>query len=142
MSKMKVCFCILVASMLAVPQALPQTGFVVSEDHKATITGLYAFVSYSDPSKVTFILNVDPLLEPGNGPTYFPFDANVQYTISIDNNNDAVPDVVFQLQFTNQILSPGQSAAFLEAGAGINAPANSPAPVAPGTPMIPPRLPR
>jgi len=139
MNKMKACFCILVASMMALPQALPQ-GFVVSEDHKATITGLYAFVSYNDPTKVTLILNVDPLLEPGNGPTFFPFDDNVQYSISIDNNNDAVPDVVFQLQFTTQILSSGQTAAFLGAGSGINAPANSPAPVAPGTPTVPPAI--
>jgi len=140
---MKACFCILVASimaLMALPQALPQAGFAVSEDHKATITGLYAFVSYNDPTKVTFILNVDPLLEPGNGPTFFPFDDNVQYSISIDNNNDAVPDIVFQLQFTTQILSTGQSAAFLGAGAGVNAPANSPAPVAPGTPIIPPAI--
>lgn len=143
MNKMKACFCILVASimaLMALPQALPQAGFAVSEDHKATITGLYAFVSYNDPTKVTFILNVDPLLEPGNGPTFFPFDDNVQYSISIDNNNDAVPDIVFQLQFTTQILSTGQSAAFLGAGAGVNAPANSPAPVAPGTPIIPPAI--
>lgn len=136
MNKMKACFCILVASIMALPQA----GFAVSEDHKATITGLYAFVSYDDPTKVTFILNVDPLLEPGNGPTFFPFDDNVQYSISIDNNNDAVPDIVFQLRFTTQILSPGQSAAFLGAGDGVNAPANSPAPVAPGTPIIPPAI--
>jgi hypothetical protein len=127
-------------ALMALPQALPQAGFAVSEDHKATITGLYAFVSYNDPTKVTFILNVDPLLEPGNGPTFFPFDDNVQYSISIDNNNDAVPDIVFQLQFTTQILSTGQSAAFLGAGAGVNAPANSPAPVAPGTPIIPPAI--
>lgn len=143
MNKMKACLCILVASimaLMALPQALPQAGFAVSEDHKATITGLYAFVSYNDPTKVTFILNVDPLLEPGNGPTFFPFDDNVQYSISIDNNNDAVPDIVFQLQFTTQILSTGQSAAFLGAGAGVNAPANSPAPVAPGTPIIPPAI--
>jgi hypothetical protein len=139
MKKIKACFCILVASMLALPQALPQAVFAVS-DHKATITGLYAFVSYDDPSKVTFILNVDPLLEPGNGPTFFPFDDNVEYSISIDNNNDAVPDIVFQIQFTTQILSSGQTAAFLGAGNGINAPSNSPAPVAPGTPVIPPAI--
>jgi hypothetical protein len=109
----------------------------VSEDHKATISNFFAFVSYDDPSKVTFILNVDPLLEPGNGPAYFPFDDNVQYSIKIDNNNDAAEDIVFQFQFTTQITAPGVPSSFLGAGAGINAPANSPAPVAPGTPLIP-----
>ena len=41
-------------------------------DHKADIADFFAFVSYDDPGKVTLILDVDPLLEPSNGPTYFP----------------------------------------------------------------------
>jgi len=129
-------FCVLLAAMMALPQA----GFAATEDHKVTITGFYAFVSYDDPTKVTFILNVDPLLEPGNGPTYFPFDDNVQYSIRIDNNNDAVEDIIFQFQFTTVIEAPGIPFAFVGAGGGINAPANSPAPVAPGTPIFPPAI--
>jgi hypothetical protein len=35
---------------------------------------------------------VDPLLEPGNGPNYFPFDPDIRYSIKIDNDNDAVED--------------------------------------------------
>jgi hypothetical protein len=128
--------CILLASLMALPQA----GFAATEDHKATITGLYAFVSYDDATKVTFILNTDPLLEPGSGPNYFPFDDNVQYTIHIDNNNDALDDIAFQFQFTTEILGSGGISAFLGAGAGINAPANSPAPIAPGTPTVPPAI--
>jgi hypothetical protein len=128
--------CVFLAAILA----LPQSGLAATEDHKATITGFYAFVSYDDPTKVTFILNVDPMLEPGNGPNFSPFDDNVQYSIRIDNNNDAVEDVIFQFQFTTEILSPSQTGAFLGAGSGINAPANSPAPVAPGTPIVPPAI--
>jgi hypothetical protein len=41
---------------------------ITALDHTADITDWYAFVSYDDPDKVTFILNVDPLLEPSNGP--------------------------------------------------------------------------
>src|SRR5580693_7772170 len=125
MRKTQSFFCVLLASVMALPQA----GFAATEDHKATISGFYAFVSYDDPTKVTFILNVDPLLEPGNGPNYFPFDDNVQYAIRIDNNNDAVEDVTFEFQFTTEILTPAQTGAFLGAGNGINAPANSPTPV-------------
>ncbi len=136
MRKIQSFFCVLLAGVMALPQA----GFAATEDHKATITGFYAFVSYNDPTKVTFILNVDPLLEPGNGPNYFPFDDNVQYSIRIDNNNDAVEDVVFQFQFTTAIQAPGVAFAFVGAGQGINAPANSPPPVAPGTPIIPPAI--
>jgi hypothetical protein len=136
MRKTQSFFCVLLAGVMA----LPQTGFAATEDHKATITGFYAFVSYEDPTKVTFLLNVDPLLEPGNGPAYFPFDDNVQYSIRIDNNNDAIEDVIFQFQFTTTIKSPSATFDFFGAGAGINAPANSPAPVAPGTPIVPPAI--
>jgi uncharacterized protein DUF4331 len=109
-------------------------------DHPANITGFFAFVSYDDPSKVTFIMNVDPLLEPGNGPLYFPFDPGVQYSINIDNNNDALADISFQFQFTTEIGNSGAYPGFSGAGAGINAPANSPAPVPPGTPIVPPAI--
>ncbi len=93
MHKMKPYVCL----FLATSMALPPAGFAASHreapitalDQKADITDFFAFVSYDDPTKVTFILNVDPLLEPGNGPNYFPFDDNIQYAINIDNNNDA-----------------------------------------------------
>ena len=47
------------------------------------------------PTKVTLILGVDPLLEPANGPTLFPFDPGILYEIRIDNNRNAVADVIF-----------------------------------------------
>ena len=50
---------------------------ITALDHKADITDLYAFVSYDHPDRVTIILNVDPFLQPSNGPNYFPFDPNV-----------------------------------------------------------------
>src|ERR1700744_3448382 len=79
---------------------------ITALDHKADITDFYAFVSYDDPNKVTFLLNVDPFLEPGNGPNYFPFDDNILYTIHVDNNNDAVEDLSFQVQFQTTIRAP------------------------------------
>ncbi len=88
-------------------------------DHAADITDFFAFVSYDDPSKVTFILCVDPFLEPANGPNYFPFDPNVQYSIKIDNNYDAVEDLTFNFQFTTQIQAPGLFTGFVGAGGGI-----------------------
>src|SRR5712671_4211929 len=95
-------------------------------DHPAGITDWYAFVSYDDPTKVTFIMDVDPLLEPSNGPNYFPFDPNVVYTMKIDNTYDAVEDITFQFQFTSQIQSPTLPLGFVGAGSGINGPANAP----------------
>lgn len=134
--------------VLAAALTSPQPGFAASHreapitalDHKADITDFFAFVSYDDPSKVTFLLNVDPLLEPGNGPNYFPFDDNVLYAIDIDNNNDALPHISFQFQFHTEIRAPGVFTAFVGAGAGISAPANSPPPVMPGTPIVPPAI--
>jgi len=136
MHKTKPFVCLFLSSMMALTPA----GFAATEDHKATITGFFAFVSYEDPTKVTFILDVDPLLEPGNGPNFFPFDDNVQYAIHIDNNNDAVDEIAFQFQFTTSIRTPNQTAAYLGAASGINAPANSPPPIAPGTPVFPPAI--
>ena len=109
-------------------------------DHKADITDFFAFVSYDDPGKVTLILNVDPLLEPSNGPNYFPFDPEIVYAIRVDNNHDAVEDLRFEFRFSTEIRAPGVFTAFVGAGNGIPAPANSPAPVAPGTPLIPPAI--
>lgn len=134
--------------VLAAGLATPPRGFAASHreapitalDHKADITDFFAFVSYDDPTKVTFLLNVDPLLEPGNGPNYFPFDDTIQYAIRIDNNNDAQEDVTFLFQFQTEIRAPNVFTGFVGAGGGINAPANSPAPVAPGTPIVPPAI--
>lgn len=115
---------------------------IVALDHKADITDVYAFRSYDGNAlpRVTLILNVDPLLEPGNGPTWFPFDPDILYEIKIDNNNDAVEDVVFQFRFSTEQRLPSLFQAYAGAGNGVVAPANSPAPVAPGTPIIPPRI--
>ena len=109
-------------------------------DHKADITDFFAFVSYDDPSKVTFILNVDPLLEPSNGPNYFPFDPEIVYAIRVDNNHDAVEDLRFEFRFNTEIRAPGVFTGFVGAGNGLSAPGNSPAPVKPGTPLVPPAI--
>jgi hypothetical protein len=51
-----------------------------------------------------------------------------------------LPEVAFQIQFTTTIKAPGVFTGYVGAGAGINAPANSPAPVNPGTPIVPPAI--
>jgi hypothetical protein len=112
---------------------------ITALDHTADITDWYAFVSYDDPDKVTFILNVDPLLEPSNGPNYFPFDPDVVYRIHIDNNHDAVEDVTFEFRFQTEYRAPGVFTAYVGAGAGINAPANAPGGSS-GTPVVPPAI--
>ncbi len=109
-------------------------------DEKADITDFFAFVSYDNPDKVTILLNVDPLLEPSNGPNYFPFDPEIVYAIRVDNDHDAVEDVIFEFRFKTQNRLPNVFTSFVGAGAGVTAPANSPAPVAAGTPIVPPAI--
>ena len=48
---------------------------ITALDRAADITDVYVFRSYGPSAtvpKVTMILNVDPLLEPANGPTFSP----------------------------------------------------------------------
>ena len=120
---------------------------ITALDHKADITDVYAFVSYSPgqtpgttPSKVTLVLCVDPLLEPGNGPTWFPFDPEILYEIKVDNDNDAREDVTFQFRFSTEQRLPGLWQSYAGILGGAAAPANSPAPIAPGTPIVPDRV--
>ncbi len=144
MNKLKPAVCALLAALIVTPPpgfaASHREAPITALDTKADITDFFAFVSYDDPTKVTLLLNVDPFLEPGNGPNYFPFDDNILYTINVDNNNDALAEVSFQVQFQTTIRAPGVFTGFVGAGNGINAPANSPAPVAPGTPIVPPAI--
>ena len=86
------------------------------------------------------ILCVDPLLEPANGPNWFPFDPDILYEIKVDNNNDAVEDVVFQFRFTTEQRLPNLFQVYAGVPGGAVAPANSPPPVPPGTPIVPPQI--
>jgi hypothetical protein len=116
---------------------------IAALDPKADITDVYAFRSYdgNPVPRVTLIMGVDPFLEPANsGPAGLPFDPDILYELKVDNNNDAVADVVFQVRFTTEQRLPNFYQAYAGAGAGITAPANSPPPVSPGTLIIPPQI--
>ena len=114
---------------------------ITALDRAADIADFYAFVSYDDSTKVTFILDVDPLLDASNGPNYFPFDAGIRYAINIDNNQSALAEISFEFQFAPPASGqPNYFTGFLGALSGIPAPADSPAPVPPGTPIIPPAI--
>jgi hypothetical protein len=92
---------------------------ITALDRTADITDWYAFVSFDHPDRVTMVLNVDPFLEPSNGPNYFPFDPNVLYEMKVDNNHDGVEDVIFQFRFNTQIRQPGLFTGFVGGLAGI-----------------------
>ena len=101
---------------------------ITALDHKADITDWFSFVSYDDPTKVTMILNVDPLLEPANGPNYFPFDPEILYEMKIDNDQDAKEDVKIQFRFKTEIRLPDVFTGFVGVGDGVATPAKLPSP--------------
>src|SRR5271157_1870851 len=96
---------------------------ITALDHAADITDFYAFVSYDHPDRVTFVMNVDPFLQPSNGPNYFPFDPNVLYQIKIDNKQYGVEEMAIQFRFYTKIHDAGLFTGYVGAGNGINAPA-------------------
>jgi hypothetical protein len=114
---------------------------ITALDHKADITDLYAFVSYDGsstqvaaPDKVTLILCVDPLLEPANGPTLFPFDPSILYEIRVDNNHDGREDKIVRYRFTTQYQLPGVYTSVAGIGPfGANDPTS-------GTLVVPPQI--
>ena len=92
---------------------------ITALDQKADITDWYAFVSPEHPDHVVMILNVDPFLEPANGPNYFPFDPNILYEMKVDNEHDGKEDVTFQFRFKTEIRQPGVFTALVGGIAGI-----------------------
>jgi hypothetical protein len=111
------------ALLLLVPSSLFAASHreapITALDRTADITDWYAFVSYDHPDRVTMILNVDPFLEPSNGPNYFPFDPNVLYEMHVDNNNDGVEDITFQFRFKTEIRQPDLFTGFVGGIAGF-----------------------
>src|SRR5579862_4071223 len=92
---------------------------ITALDQKADITDWFAFVSPEHPDRAIMILNVDPFLEPSNGPNYFPFDPGILYEFKVDNDNDAVEDITFQVRFNTEIRAPGVFTGFVGGLFGI-----------------------
>jgi hypothetical protein len=98
------------ASLMCTPElfgASHREAPITALDQRADITDWFAFVSPEYPDRVVLILNIDPFLEPSNGPNYFPFDPGILYEMKIDNNRDGIPDITFQFRFKTQITNPG-----------------------------------
>ena len=75
----------------------------ISKDPVADSTDVYAFVSPDQPDTVTIISNYIPLEGPAGGPNFFEFGDDVLYSLYIDNDGDAKPDLTYQFQFTTQV---------------------------------------
>ena len=123
MQRMKTLVALLTAAFMLVPTGVFASSHreapISALDHSADVTDWYAFVSYDRPDHVTMILNVDGLLEPANGPNYFPFDPNVLYEMKVDNNRDGKEDITFQFRFNTETRLPGVFTGFAGGIAGI-----------------------
>ena len=78
----------------------------ISKDPVADNTDVYAFVSPDKPDTVTLITNYVPLENPPGGPNFFEFGDDVLYSIYIDNDGDAKPDIEYQFRFRNVVKNP------------------------------------
>ena len=78
----------------------------ISKDPVADNTDTYAFVSPDNPGTVTIITNYIPLENPAGGPNFFEFGDDVLYSIYIDNDGDARPDITYQFRFSSQLRNP------------------------------------
>ena len=79
---------------------------LISQDPVADATDLYAFVSPDDAGTVTFIANYYPMQDPAGFPNYYRFGDDVVYRINIDNNGDAIEDILYQWEFDTEIVNP------------------------------------
>jgi len=93
----------------------------ISLDPSADLSDFYAFVSPENPDMAVFILNVNPLSDPGGGPNFHRFDDNVRYSIHIDNEGDGREDISFHVRFDTTYNYPGE---FLYNLGDISNPAN------------------
>ncbi len=76
---------------------------LISEDPLADNTDVYAFVSPDEPDTVTLIANWIPLEEPAGGPNFFKFGDDVRYEINIDNNGNAIDNIIYEFRFKTEV---------------------------------------
>jgi hypothetical protein len=94
--------------------SVPSTGSASSHreapytagDPRVDNTDVYAFVSPDKADSVTLVANWYPFQEPDGGPNFYRFDDEAQYNVNIDNNGDAVADVVYRWTFDSTYRNP------------------------------------
>ncbi len=78
----------------------------VSKDPVVDSTDVYAFVSPDKPNLVTLIANYIPFEDPAGAPNFYEFGDDVVYRIHIDNNGDALSDIIFEFTFATFVTNP------------------------------------
>jgi hypothetical protein len=80
---------------------------LTAADPQIDSTDLYAFVAPDKPSQVALISSWIPFEEPAGGPNFYLFADRTNYDIKIDNDGDAVPDIIYRWRFTTHYRTPG-----------------------------------
>jgi hypothetical protein len=75
---------------------------LIAEDPSADTTDLYAFRSPEAPSYLTVIANWIPAEDTAAGPNWYRFSERARYSIKVDRNGDAKPDVTYRVRFKNR----------------------------------------
>jgi hypothetical protein len=75
---------------------------LIAEDPSADTTDLYAYRSPDAPTALTVIANWIPAEDPAAGPNWYRFSERARYSIKIDRNGDAKPDVTYRFRFKNR----------------------------------------
>jgi hypothetical protein len=75
----------------------------IAKDPVADNADVYAFVSPDAPDTVTIVSNFVPLQGPAGGPNFYEFGDDVLYSIYIDNDGDAQPEIEYQFQFSSSL---------------------------------------
>jgi hypothetical protein len=78
---------------------------LIAEDPTADNTDLYAYRSTDAPNSLTVIANWIPAEDPAAGPNWYRFSEGARYSIKIDRNGDAKPDVTYRFRFKNRDAS-------------------------------------
>jgi hypothetical protein len=78
----------------------------ISKDPVADNADVYALVSPENNGTVTIITDFVPLQGPAGGPNFYEFGDDVLYSIYVDNDSDAQPDIESQFQFTSTLQNP------------------------------------
>jgi hypothetical protein len=75
---------------------------LILQDPAVDNTDVYAFSSPENPDNVTLIANWFPLEEPEGGPNFYPWAEDAEYLINIDNDGDAVADLIYRWRFITE----------------------------------------
>jgi len=93
----------------------PAVGSLATGSTAADITDFYAFESPSNSNNYVFVCNVWGLLAPG-ATAAASFDSNILYEFNIDNDGDAIEELVIQCRIKDGTLQVWGPVAPLDSG--------------------------